>query len=34
MSNPLAIFEDLRDTYFRYLDSPFYLRYGSTELLP
>ena len=23
MSNPLAIFEDLRDTYFRYLDSPF-----------
>ena len=27
MSNPLAIFEDLRDTYFRYLDSPFDLRY-------
>lgn len=28
MSNPLAIFEDLRDTYFRYLDSPFDLRYS------
>ena len=27
MSNPLAIFENLRDTYFRYLDSPFDLRY-------
>ena len=27
MSNPLAIFEDLRDTYLRYLDSPFDLRY-------
>lgn len=27
MSNPLAVFEDLRDTYFRYLDSPFDLRY-------
>ncbi len=27
MSNPLVIFEDLRDTYFRYLDSPFDLRY-------
>ena len=27
MSNPLGIFEDLRDTYFRYLDSPFDLRY-------
>ncbi len=27
MSNPIAIFEDLRDTYFRYLDSPFELRY-------
>lgn len=27
MSSPLAIFEDLRDTYFRYLDSPFDLRY-------
>jgi len=27
MSNPIAIFEDLRDTYFRYLDSPFDLRY-------
>src|SRR5512144_2404482 len=27
MSNPLAIFESLRDTYFRYLDSPFDLRY-------
>jgi ATP-dependent helicase YprA (DUF1998 family) len=28
MSNPLAIFEVLRDTYFRYLDSPFDLRYA------
>ena len=27
MSNPIAIFENLRDTYFRYLDSPFDLRY-------
>jgi DEAD/DEAH box helicase domain-containing protein len=27
MSNPLAIFESLRDTYLRYLDSPFDLRY-------
>jgi DEAD/DEAH box helicase domain-containing protein len=27
MNNPLAIFEDLRDTYLRYLDSPFDLRY-------
>jgi DEAD/DEAH box helicase domain-containing protein len=27
MSNPIAIFEDLRETYFRYLDSPFDLRY-------
>lgn len=27
MSNPLALFEDLRDTYLRYLDSPFDLRY-------
>lgn len=27
MSNPIAIFEDLRDTYLRYLDSPFDLRY-------
>lgn len=27
MSNSLAIFEDLRDTYFRYLDSPYDLRY-------
>ncbi|TAK45287.1 MAG: DEAD/DEAH box helicase [Betaproteobacteria bacterium] len=27
MSNPLTIFENLRDTYFRYLDSPFDLRY-------
>lgn len=27
MSNPLAIFDDLRETYFRYLDSPFDLRY-------
>jgi DEAD/DEAH box helicase domain-containing protein len=28
MSNPIAIFEDLRDTYLRYLDSPFDLRYA------
>jgi len=27
MTNPLAIFEKLRDTYLRYLDSPFDLRY-------
>ncbi len=27
MSNPLAVFEGLRDTYLRYLDSPFDLRY-------
>jgi DEAD/DEAH box helicase domain-containing protein len=27
MSNPIAIFESLRDTYLRYLDSPFDLRY-------
>ncbi len=27
MSNPLAIFDTLRDTYLRYLDSPFDLRY-------
>src|ERR1700683_3864678 len=27
MSNPIAIFEELRDTYFKYLDSPFDLRY-------
>jgi DEAD/DEAH box helicase domain-containing protein len=27
MSNPIAIFEDLRDTYLRYLDSPYDLRY-------
>ncbi len=27
MSNPIAIFENLRDTYLRYLDSPFDLRY-------
>jgi hypothetical protein len=27
MSNPLQIFESLRDTYLRYLDSPFDLRY-------
>src|SRR5438046_7825550 len=25
--NPIAIFEGLRDIYFRYLDSPFDLRY-------
>jgi ATP-dependent helicase YprA (DUF1998 family) len=28
MSNPIAIFESLRDTYLRYLDSPFDLRYA------
>ena len=27
MNNPLAIFDDLRDMYLRYLDSPFDLRY-------
>ena len=27
MSNPIALFRDLRDTYFRYLDSPFDVRY-------
>lgn len=27
MSNPMEIFESLRDTYLRYLDSPFDLRY-------
>ena len=27
MSNPLRLFEDLRDTYLRYLRSPFDLRY-------
>lgn len=27
MSNPLALFEDLRQTYLRYLDSPFDVRY-------
>lgn len=28
MTNPIAVFESLRDTYFRYLDSPFDLRYA------
>jgi hypothetical protein len=28
MTNPLTIFESLRDTYLRYLDSPFDLRYA------
>ena len=28
MSNPLHIFKSLRDTYLRYLDSPFDLRYS------
>ena len=23
MSNPIAVFEDLREMYLRYLDSPF-----------
>ena len=27
MSNPMRFFEDLRDMYLRYLDSPFHLRY-------
>ena len=27
MSNPIALFRDLRDTYFRYLDSPYDVRY-------
>src|SRR5580692_4408933 len=27
MSNPIALFEDLREMYLRYLDSPFDLRY-------
>ena len=27
MTNPIAVFEDLRDTYLRYLDSPFDVRY-------
>jgi len=27
MTSPISIFENLRDTYFRYLDSPFDLRY-------
>src|SRR5947207_6413835 len=27
MSNPVRLFEDLRDMYLRYLDSPFDLRY-------
>lgn len=28
MSNPIRFFENLRDMYLRYLDSPFDLRYG------
>ena len=27
MTNPIAAFRSLRDTYFRYLDSPYDLRY-------
>src|SRR5271154_6421975 len=27
MSNPIALFDDLREMYLRYLDSPFDLRY-------
>ena len=27
MTSPISIFNSLRDTYFRYLDSPFDLRY-------
>lgn len=29
MTNPVSIFEGMRDTYLRYLDSPFDLRYDS-----
>lgn len=29
MTNPVSIFESMRDTYLRYLDSPFDLRYDS-----
>lgn len=29
MTNPVSIFEHMRDTYLRYLDSPFDLRYDS-----
>jgi DEAD/DEAH box helicase domain-containing protein len=28
MTNPLKLFSDLRETYLKYLDSPFDLRYG------
>ena len=28
MNNPLALFQNLRDLYLRYLDSPFDLRYA------
>jgi DEAD/DEAH box helicase domain-containing protein len=28
MTNPIQVFESLRETYFRYLDSPFDLRYA------
>ena len=28
MSNPIRLFENLRDMYLRYLDSPFDLRYA------
>ena len=27
MSNPIALFDNLREMYLRYLDSPFDLRY-------
>ena len=27
MSNPITLFDDLREMYLRYLDSPFDLRY-------
>lgn len=29
MTNPVSVFEGMRDTYLRYLDSPFDLRYDS-----
>lgn len=32
MSNPIRLFENLRDMYFRYLDSPFDLRYSDLSL--
>ena len=31
MSNPIRFFENLRDMYLRYLDSPFDIRYGDLD---